>query len=119
MDDKKLGFVESKFADIIWQHEPISSGELVKHCETELHWKKPTTYTVLRKLKTKGAVRHEEATVSVVLTREEAIREESRHLEQWAGGFTPFMAAFMGGRKLTAKEAEELKKLIDEKMGEE
>ena len=50
MDDKKLGFVESKFADIIWQHEPISSGEQVKHCETELHWKKPTTYTVLRRL---------------------------------------------------------------------
>ena len=115
---EKLYDAEYKLMEILWDHAPINSTQLVGLCQEKLDWNKSTTYTVLRKLKTKGAVRHEEAIVSVVLTREEAIREESRHLEQWAGGFTPFMAAFMGGRKLTAKEAEELKKLIDEKMGE-
>ena len=115
---EKLFDGEYKLMEVLWEHAPVNSTRLVGLCEEKLHWNKSTTYTVLRKLKTKGAVRHEDATVSVVLTREEAIREESRHLEQWAGGFTPFMAAFMGGRKLTAKEAEELKKLIDEKMGE-
>ena len=115
---EKLYDAEYKLMEILWDHAPINSTQLVGLCQEKLSWNKSTTYTVLRKLKTKGAVRHEEATVSVVLTREEAIREESRHLEQWAGGFTPFMAAFMGGRKLTAKGAEELKKLIDEKMGE-
>ena len=115
---EKLYDAEYKLMEILWDHAPINSTQLVGLCQEKLSWNKSTTYTVLRNLKTIGAVRHEEATVSVVLTREEAIREESRHLEQWAGGFTPFMAAFMGGRKLTAKEAEELKKLIDEKMGE-
>ena len=115
---EKLYDAEYKLMEILWDHAPINSTQLVGLCQEKLSWNKSTTYTVLRKLKTKGAVRHEEAIVSVVLTREEAIREESRHLEQRAGGFTPFMAAFMGGRKLTAKEAEELKKLIDEKMGE-
>ena len=115
---EKLYDAEYKLMEILWDHAPINSTQLVGLCQEKLSWNKSTTYTVLRKLKTKGAVRHEEATVSVVLTREEAIREESRHLEQWAGGFTPFMAAFMGGRKLTAKEAEERKTLIDEKMGE-
>ena len=115
---EKLFEGEYKLMEVLWDHAPVNSTKLVALCQEKLDWNKSTTYTVLRKLKTKGAVRHEEATVSVVLTREEAIREESRHLEQWAGGFTPFMAAFMGGRKLTAKEAEELKKLIDEKMGE-
>lgn len=115
---EKLYDAEYKLMEILWDHAPINSTQLVGLCQEKLSWNKSTTYTVLRKLKNKGAVRHEEATVSVVLTREEAIREESRHLEQWAGGFTPFMAAFMGGRKLTVKEAEELKKLIDEKMGE-
>ena len=115
---EKLFDAEFKLMEVLWDSGAVNSTQLVHLCEEKLEWNKSTTYTVLRKLKTKGAVRHEEAIVSVVLTREEAIREESRHLEQWAGGFTPFMAAFMGGRKLTAKETEELKKLIDEKMGE-
>ena len=63
-------------------------------------------------------MRHEEATVSVLVSREEAIREESRDLERKAGGLNPFMVAFLGGRKLTEEEAEALKRLIDEKMGE-
>ena len=115
---EKLFDAEYKLMEVLWDHAPINSTQLVGLCQEKLDWNKSTTYTVLRKLKSKGAVLHEDATVSVILTREEAIREESRHLEQWAGGLTPFVAAFMGGRKLTAKEAEELKKLIDEKLGE-
>ena len=115
---EKLFDAEYKLMEVLWEHAPINSTRLVAICAEVLEWNKSTTYTVLRKLKNKGMVRHEDATVSVLVSREEAIREESRHLEQWAGGLTPFMAAFMGGRKLTAKEAEELKKLIDEKLGE-
>ena len=115
---EKLFDAEYKLMEVLWDHAPVNSTQLVSLCKEKLEWNKSTTYTVLRKLKNKGAVRHEEATVSVILTREQAIREESRELERWAGGLTPFMVAFMGGRKLTAKEAEELKKLIDEKMGE-
>ena len=50
MDGYKLGVVETRFAELIWQHEPLTSGELVKLCEQELQWKKSTTYTVLKKL---------------------------------------------------------------------
>ena len=115
---EKLFDAEYKLMEVLWDHAPVNSTQLVSLCKEKLEWNKSTTYTVLRKLKNKGTVRHEDATVSVILTREQAIREESRELERWAGGLTPFMVAFMGGRKLTAKEAEELKKLIDEKMGE-
>ena len=115
---EKLFEGEYKLMEVLWDYAPVNSTQLVALCQEKLNWNKSTTYTVLRKLKNKGAVRHEQAMVSVILTREEAIREQSRDLERWAGGLTPFMVAFMGGRKLSAKEAEELKKLIDEKMGE-
>jgi len=115
---EKLFDAEYKLMEILWDHAPVNSTQLVNLCLEKLGWNKSTTYTVLRKLKNKGAVGHENAVVSVILTREEAIREEGRELERRAGGLTPFMVAFMGGRKLTAKEAEELKKLIDEQMGE-
>ena len=54
MIDFELGAVQERFADIVWANEPIGSGELVKICDKELNWKKPTTYTVLRKLCEKG-----------------------------------------------------------------
>ena len=115
---EKLFDGEYKLMEVLWEHAHVNSTRLVGLCEEKLHWNKSTTYTVLRKLKNKGAVRHEDATVSVLVSREEAIREESRDLERKAGGLNPFMVAFLGGRKLTEQEAEELKKLIDEKMGE-
>lgn len=54
MSEYTMGAVEMRFAEIIWEHEPVSSGELVKLCEQELNWKKSTTYTVLRRLCQKG-----------------------------------------------------------------
>ena len=38
MDNYTLGTVESRFADLIWDYEPLSSGELVKLCESALCW---------------------------------------------------------------------------------
>lgn len=114
---EKLFEGEYKLMEVLWDHGVVSSTQLVALCQEKLGWNKSTTYTVLRKLKHKGAVCHEDTVVTPVLTREEAIREQSRELERWAGGLSPFMVAFLGGRKLTQQEAEELKRLIDEKMG--
>ena len=115
---EKLFDAEYRLMEVLWEHAPINSTQLVAVCAEVLEWNKSTTYTVLRKLKNKGMVHHEDATVSVLVSREEAIREEGRDLERKAGGLNPFMVAFLGGRKLTQQEAEELKKLIDEQMGE-
>ena len=35
MSEYTMGAVEMRFAEIIWEHEPVSSGELVKLCELE------------------------------------------------------------------------------------
>ena len=115
---EKLFDGEYRLMEVLWDSGPVNSTELVHLCEQRLEWNKSTTYTVLRKLKHKGAVCHEDATVTPVLTRERAIREEGQRLEDWAGGLTNFMVAFMSGRKLTEQEALELKRLIDEQMGE-
>lgn len=54
MENYKLGAMETRFAELIWAHAPISSGELVKICQKELEWKKSTTYTMLRRLCQRG-----------------------------------------------------------------
>ena len=115
---EKLFDAEYKLMEVLWDHAPVNSTRLVALCREKLGWNKSTTYTVLRKLKHKGAVRHEQATVTPVLTRQAAIRERSRELEAWAGDLPRFVAAFLDGRKLTAQEAEQLRRLIDENLGE-
>ena len=91
---EKLFDAEYRLMEVLWDNAPINSTQLVAICAEILEWNKSTTYTVLRKLKNKGLVRHEDATVSVLVSREEAIREESRDLERKAGGLNPFMVAF-------------------------
>jgi len=115
MKDIRLGVVESKFADIIWRDEPLSSGDLVKICETELSWKKPTTYTVLRKLCEKGIFRNEEGTVSSLISRQDfyALQSEKFVEETFEGSLPAFIAAFTKRKQLTKDEIEELKRLID------
>ena len=115
MDDKKLGLVESKFADIIWSREPLPSGELVMLCERELSWKKPTTYTVLRRLCERGIFCHEGGMVRSLISREEfyAMQSERFVEETFSGSLPSFLAAFTRRRGLSRQEFEEFRKLID------
>lgn len=119
MSDYKLAQSEEKFADLVWRHEPIGSGELVKLCEKELEWKKSTTYTVLKNLCGKGILQNRNSVVTSLVKKDELhARQSRRFVEDTFGGSLPkFLAAFMGGRKLTDRQAEELRKLIDEYRG--
>jgi len=112
----KLAETEEKFAELIWQNEPIGSGDLVKLCEREMNWKKSTTYTVLKKLCDKGFFQNENAIVSSLITKGEYYSRQSiRFVEDTFGGSLPkFLTAFISGRKLSNHQAEELKKLIDD-----
>lgn len=98
MSAYKLFEAEYNLMDIIWAHEPINSTELVKKAEETLGWKKSTTYTVLRKLVHKGFLRNEEATVSALISREEALYAESKDfLDRFFQGSLPsFLASFTG-----------------------
>ena len=105
----------------MWDHEPIPSGQLVKLCEQELNWKKPTTYTVLRKLCEKGLFRNEDGLVSAVLTREQfASRRSEQFVDNAFHGSLPaFVAAFTAQKGLSAQEAEEIQQMIDKFRKEE
>ena len=115
MDELKLGVVESKFADIIWANEPLHSRELVKLCEAELHWKKPTTYTVLRKLCERGLFRNENGMVSSRISRTEfyAMQSEKFVEETFEGSLPAFLAAFTTRKQLSPAEIAEIRRLID------
>ena len=113
---EKLYDGEYRLMEVLWDQAPINSTKLAALCGERLGWNKSTTYTVLRKLKGKGAVRHEDTVVTPLLTRAQVIRAEGEELVEKAGGLSPFLTAFLSGRRLTREEAQALKRLIDEGM---
>lgn len=115
MNDIKLGAVESRFAELIWQNEPLTSGELVKICERELNWKKPTTYTVLRKLCERGMFQNIGGVVTALISREEFFSLQSERFveETFEGSLPAFFAAFTARRQLSQEEIDEIRAMID------
>jgi BlaI family penicillinase repressor len=120
MKNYKLGVMETKFAELMWDNEPISSGDLVKLCAKELAWKKSTTYTMLRRLCERGIFQNKDGTVSSLMNRQEfaALQSEKFVEETFAGSLPQFLAAFTMRKKLSESEIEELQRFIDEKKGE-
>ena len=114
MNDYQMGAVETRFADIIWEREPISSTELCKISLDTLKWKKSTTYTVLKRLCEKGIFKNENGIVSSVISKEEFFSVQStRFVEENFGGSLPaFLAAFTAGKVLSAEEVAQLRRLV-------
>jgi len=119
LNDYKLGAMETKFAELMWDNEPISSGELVKLCEKELSWKKSTTYTMLRRLCERSIFQNKNGVVSSLMSKEkfQGLQSEKFVEETFAGSLPKFLAAFTARNKLSDKEIDELQKLIDENRG--
>ena len=110
---------EKKLMEIIWQVSPIESGKLVKVAADRIYWTKSTTYTVLRKLVSKGFVKNEDTVVSVLVPKEELLISESNQIveESFSGSLPKFVAAFFGSKKtLSDEDADALMKLIKENM---
>lgn len=120
MEYAKLCDSEYRFMCVVWENAPVNSGELVRLCEEALGWKKSTTYTVVRKMCEKGYIANEDAVVTVLIPKEQVQAEESQFfVERTFGGSLPdFIAAFLGGKKISTDEARVLKKMIDEYRGE-
>lgn len=115
MKDLKIGEIEYRFMSIIWENEPLSSRALVDLCSEKLGWKKSTTYSTLKKLSEKCLVQNIDSQVTSLITKEEvqSYRSEQFMENTFSGSLPCFLTAFLDGRKISKKEADKLKKLID------
>ena len=111
----KLCESDYRFMTVIWDHEPLPSGTLVELCAEQLGWKKPTTYTTLRKLCEKGFAKNENTIVSAIIPREQVQAYASEHFVEhtFRGSLPGFLAAFLGGKTISEEDAAALKQLID------
>ena len=119
MSELRMGAIESHFADMIWENEPVPSPELVKMAERELNWKKSTTYTVLKRLCERGIFQNRGGVVTSLISRQDfyAVQSEKFVEETFSGSLPAFLAAFTTRKKLSEEEIAELQALIDQSRG--
>ena len=114
MEAPKIFDSELRFCEILWEHQPVRSSELAHLCAEKLGWKKSTTYTVIKRLTERGVVQTEDAVVTALVSRDQVQRAESRAFVErnFSGSLPGFLNAFVGGRGLSAEEADELRRMI-------
>ena len=112
----KLGEVEMQFAELIWEHEPVSSGELVRLCADRFHWKKSTMHTVLRRICEKGLFQNQGGQVTSLVSRADFFAKQSESFveETFQGSLPCFLAAFTSRKKISQQEFEEIRRIIEE-----
>jgi predicted transcriptional regulator len=115
METPKIFESEYRFCLILWENEPVGSTELVKLCKDQLGWSKATTYTVIRRLAERGIVKNENAVVTALISKEEAQASRLNEMveETFEGSMPAFIAAFSRSKKLSRREVDQLKQLID------
>lgn len=111
----RIGEIESKFADIIWENEPLKSSELVKLCEKKLNWKRTTTYTVLKRLSERGIFQNTDGVITSLISKTDFYALQSKEFvdDTFEGSLPAFIAAFTSKKDLSKKELDEIRKLID------
>jgi len=116
MEKLKLFDAEYKFMCIVWAYEPINSTELTRICEKDLGWKKPTTYSMIKKLSERGIMKNENATVATLIAREDVQKYEADvFMNRVFGGSIPsFVTSFLQDKTLSEDEAKKIKAMIDE-----
>ena len=115
MNTPKIFESEYRFCLIMWENEPVNSTELVKLCKNQLGWSKATTYTVIRRLAERGVLKNENAIVTSLVSKEEAQASRLNEMveETFEGSMPAFIAAFSRSKKLSRREVDQLKQLID------
>ena len=115
MSSPKIFESEYRFCRILWENEPIKSGDLARLCAEQLGWKTTTTYTVIKRLSDRGVIKNEHTVVSSLVSRQEAEAAEIEELieKKFDSSVSGFLAAFTKSRRLNAKEIAELQQMID------
>ena len=115
MNTPKIHESEYRFCLILWEHEPVTTVELVRLCQQQLEWKRTTTYTVIKRLSERGMLQNEDGVITSLVSKEEAQASEIDELveKRFGGSLPSFLAAFTRHQKLSEKELDEVQQMID------
>jgi BlaI family transcriptional regulator, penicillinase repressor len=107
--------------NLVWSNSPIEATEVIDQVAADNGWSAATVKTMLHRLVRKGALATEQNGKKYMYTpavrRDACVRQASRSfLERVFGGeATPALIHFVKTAKLTAKDVEEIRAMLDKK----
>ena len=116
---EKLFDSEAKVMEIVWEKEPVSAKEISLIAADEIGWNKNTTYTIIKKLESKGFIHREDpgfVCTSLVSKGEMQKKEASTLLNRvFKGSRKALFSALLEDEELSGEEIEELRQLIEKR----
>ena len=114
----KLSNSELEVMSLLWSLGELKASTIADLLERKRNWHRNTIYTLLSRLANKKAIRREDPGYLCfpMVSEEEVQKNRSKDMVEklFAGEPTQFLTAYYSGRKITQKEAEDLKRTIDE-----
>lgn len=121
--EKKYGlsYTELELMDFLWaENRAVTFKELMEYANNSLkkNWKKQTLGTYLRNLQLAGLIGVDDEKKNYSYY---ALNTREEHIEKWVKGFLgdffdnsigKFISAFSGGKELSDKDAEELRRFL-------
>ncbi len=117
----QISDAEWKVMKVIWTKSRCTANEVIQELSSCTKWKPKTVKTLLSRLVKKGVLGYEECHRAYVyyplIDEEECIKEENRSfLERvYNGSLNMMLVTFIKEARLTDKEIDELKRILDEK----
>jgi BlaI family transcriptional regulator, penicillinase repressor len=107
---------------VIWNQSPATANQVVQALRDQTHWKPKTIHTLLSRLRRKGALTHtrlgREYLFRPLVAAADYAHDASRSFlgRVFGGEIAPFLACFLEREELTAREIQELRRLLDERL---
>ena len=118
MSETKLFDSELKVMEILWSRGDTSAKELAELLAAQVGWSKTTTYTVIKKCVDKRAIERIEPgfVCHALLEKQQVQQQETSELidKLYDGAPDALVASLLGSKKLSPKEIQRLKALVEE-----
>lgn len=114
----KLFDSEIKVMNVLWQEGDCTAKHIAEVLANEVGWNKNTTYTLIKRCIQKGAIERSEPNFMchALVPREEIQEAETQELinRVYEGSVDKLFAALLGSKKLSRKQIDKLKKIVEE-----
>ena len=117
MGDIRLHEGELNVMELLWSNQSLAAQDIAKIIKDYIGWEKNTTYTVIKRLIDKGAVKREDPgfVCKAVISKNDVQQIETRALidKVFGGELIAFFTEFLAQQNLDAEEVRELRKILD------
>ena len=118
MGEIRLHEGELNVMELLWSNKALAARDIAKIIKEYIGWEKNTTYTVIKRLVEKGAVKREEPgfICKAAISKRSVQNIETRHLlnQLFNGSLHSFFVDYLKNQELSQTELTELEQIVNE-----